>query len=116
MLTDGQSVSVAAAATANLFAGRPIEFLGTPSNVTLLSAADAALQTCQVLINVGGQQLAPVAAGTPINVAPAAGQGPKNDEDVIATYAVPPGARSQFNVTNGSGAAVITRYRAIITP
>lgn len=115
-LRDGVSVSIAAAATTNVFLNRPIEFLGVPSNITLLAAADAALQTGQVLINVGGQQLVPVAAGTPINTASAAGAGPKNDEDVLQQYAVPAGARSQFNITNGAGAAVISRYGALITP
>lgn len=114
-LTDGFGLSVAAAATSNLFAGRPIEFLGAPSTVTLLTIADAALQTQQVLINIGGNQMAPLAAGTPVNAAAAAGQGPKNDEDVMCTFAVPAGARLQLNITNPSGAAVISRYRALIS-
>lgn len=116
MLTDGNSVSIAAGATTNLFAGRPIEFLGQPSNITLLADSDGALQTGQVLVNQGGNQMVPVAAGTPLNVATAAGVGPKNDEDVIATFSVQAGSRLQFNVTNGGAGAVISRYRAIITP
>lgn len=114
MLTDGVSAAIGAGATVNLFAGRPIEFLGQPSNVTLLANGDAAGLTGQVLINVGGNQSAPVAAGTPLNTAAAAGQGPKNDEDVLATFAVPSGARLQFNVT--ATGATTARYRAIITP
>jgi hypothetical protein len=114
-LTDGASVSVAAGATSNIFAGRPIEFLGAPSTVTLLLTADAALLTSQVLINIGGNQMAPLAAGTPVNVASAAGAGPKNDEDVVCTFAVPAGARLQCNITNPTGGAIISRYRALIT-
>lgn len=114
-LTDGAESSVAATSTANIFLGRPIEFLGAPSTVTLLATADAAGQSGQVLINVGATQMAPVAAGVPLPVASVAGAGPKNDEDVIATFAVPAGARLQFNVTNPSGAAVKTRYKALIS-
>lgn len=116
MLTDGVSTSVAANATSNAFSGRPIEFIGSPSNATLLLVSDAAGQTAQVLINVGGQQMVPLASGTPINVAPAAGVGPKNDEDVMATIALPAGSRNQLNISNSTGAAVVSRYRAIITP
>jgi len=79
--------------------------------------ADAAGMTHQVLVNVGGEQMAPVAAGTPINVAPAAGQGPRNDEDVVAARVpIPAGARLQINVTNTAGAAANVRYRAILEP
>lgn len=116
MLTDGTAVSIAAGATTNVFAGRPIEFLGAPSNITLLADADAAGLTAQVLVNNGGQQFAPLAAGVPLNAATAAGVGPKNDEDVLTTFAVQAGSRLQFNVTNTTAGAVITRWRAIITP
>lgn len=117
MLTDGAALSVGAGATANIFAGRPIEFLGAPSVVRLLLTSDAATQTAQWLINVGGVQLAPLASGMPINVSAAAGSGPKDDEDTVAAgVAVPAGARSQLNISNGGGAAVISRYRAYIGP
>jgi hypothetical protein len=115
MLTDGQSTSVPAGATSNVFLGRPIEFLGQPTNVTLLATADAPLQSAQILINIGASQMAPIASGVPLNVAAAAGSGPKNDEDVMATFAVPAGARLQMNVTNNGGAAVINRWRAILS-
>lgn len=117
MLQDGQSVSVGAGATTNLFLGRPIEFIGVPSVARLLMASDGPLQSVQWLINVGGAQLVPVAAGTTINVASAAGAGPKDDEDQLATnVAIPAGARNQLNVTNGGAGAVITRYRVTILP
>lgn len=115
MITDGVSASVAAGATTNLALGRPIEFVGVASRLQLFIVADAALQTVQLLLNVGGTQLAPVAAGSPVNVASVAGAGPKLDEDLIADVAVPAGARLQLNLTNGAAAAVISRYRAILS-
>lgn len=115
-LTDGVGISIGAGATTNLFAGRPIEFLGVASTVRLFLNADAALMTVQCLINQGGNQLAPIASGTPVNTAAAAGQGPKEDEDRISDFAVPAGARLQLNVTNGGGAAAVARYRAMINP
>ena len=116
-LTDGfAAAAVAAGATTNLFAGRPIEFLGVASNVRLFIVADAALVTCQVLINQGGNQLAPIASGTTVNVASVAGAGPKEDEDRMADFAVPAGARLQLNSTNGGAGATNIRFRALITP
>jgi hypothetical protein len=116
MLVDGTNTSVGAGATVNLFAGRPVEFIGQPSQMSLYLTADAAAATCQLLVNVGGNQLAPVAPNQPINVASAAGAGPKADEDLMATFAVPAGARLSLNVTNGAGAANPIRYRAVILP
>lgn len=116
MLLDGTGVSVGAGATTNVALGRPIEFLGVASVVLLYAIADAALFTIQVLSNLGGQQLAPIASGVPVNTAAAAGQGPKIDEDVIAQFPIPAGARTQINVTNGGGAAANFRWRAQISP
>jgi hypothetical protein len=117
MLTDGQSISIGANATVNVFSGRPIEFIGTPSLARLLFNADAAGLTAAMLINVGGVQSAPIAAGTSVNVAAAAGSGPKDDEDTMATnIPLPAGSRNQLNITNTTGAAIIFRYRAFILP
>ena len=117
MLTDGTNTAVAIGATTNLFSGRPIEFLGQPSVVRLLLAADLNLATAQWLINVGGVQLAPLASGMSVNVAAAAGGGPKDDEDTVAAgVAVPQGSRSQLNLTNGNAAINNCRYRAYIGP
>src|SRR6266852_2705222 len=103
MLTDGINNAVGIGATANIFSGRPIEFLGAPSVVRLLLVADLNLATAQWLINVGGVQLAPLAAGMSVNVAAAPGGGPKDDEDTVAAgVAVPAGARSQLNIVNGN--------------
>ena len=117
MLTDGVQASIAAGATTNIALGRPIEFIGKPSLLTLLMVADAGGLSQQFLVNVGGEQMAPVAAGTTINAAPAAGQGPRNDEDVVAARVpIPAGARIQINVTNPTASAVNVRYRAILEP
>lgn len=117
MLTDGAQVNIAAAATANIVQGRPTEFIGRPSVGTLLLVADAAGVTAQMLVNVGGEQSAPIAGGTPVNVASVAGAGPKNDEDIVASRVpLPAGARVQVNVTNTGTAAVNVRYRMIIEP
>jgi len=117
MLTDGLSISIAANSTVNVFQGRPIEFIGTPSVARILFNADAAGLNAQMLINVGGSQSAPIAAGTPVNVAAAAGAGPKDDEDTMATNVpLPAGARSQLNITNTTAGAVVFRYRAFILP
>lgn len=117
MLTDGVGTSLGAGATVNVFLGRPIEFIGTPSVLRLLLVADAALVTAQLLINVGGTQMAPIAAGQTVNVAAAAGAGPKDDEDTICSnIPLPAGARLQLNLTNPTGGAIIARYRAYIAP
>lgn len=115
MLTDGVSISVAANSTTNAALGRPIEFLGAASVVRFLAAADAPGLQIQFLMNIGGDQRVPLAAGTPLPVASVAGAGPKDDEDtLIPQVAVPAGARIQINFTNTTGAAIVGRYRAII--
>lgn len=117
MLTDSVQTSIPANSTVNVFLGRPIEFIGQASIARLLAVADAIGINFQWLINVGGQQSAPIAAGTTANTASVAGAGPKDDEDTVATgVPIPAGARSQLNVTNTTGAAINFRYRAIILP
>lgn len=117
MLTDGASISVAAGSTSNVFAGRPIEFIGSASSAQLWLVSDAAGQTCALLVNVGGTQLAPIASGTTVNVAIGAGQGPRFQEDLMQDgIPLPSGARSQLNITNTGAAAVVSRYRAVIRP
>ena len=117
MLTDGVQAAIAANSTVNVFLGRPIEFIGAPSVAQLQAIADAIGLNVQWLINVGGVQLVPIAAGTPLSTSAAAGQGPKADEDVIASnVAIPAGARNQLNVTNTTGASINMRYRAYILP
>jgi hypothetical protein len=117
VITDGQSTSIAANTTTNVFIGRPLEFIGVASVLRLLLSADAAGLQSQLLLNVGGDQRVPLAAGTPIPVASAAGAGPKDDEDTVCPQVpVPPGARLQLNVTNTTGGAIVVRYRGILAP
>lgn len=114
---DGVAQSIAAGATANLFLGRMSEFPGGNAvNEQLFLTSDAAGQTVAMTQNVGSTPLAPIQSGTPVNVASAAGAGPKLDEDAMGTYAVPPNTRQSLSVTNTSAGAVISRYRNFFTP
>jgi hypothetical protein len=117
MLVDGAETAVAIGATINLFLGRPIEFIGTPSVGKLLITADDPDVTMSWTINVGGVQHVPVAAGSVINVAPVTGGGPKEDEDiVIMNVPMPAGSRNQLSVTNTGAQATNVRYRVVILP
>lgn len=117
MLTDGAEVSIPAASTVNVFQGRPVEFIGAPSIARLLVIADAPGVTAQWLINVGGVQSVPVAAGAAVGTAAIAGAGPKDDEDTIATNVpLPAGSRNQLNVSNSGASAAKVRYRCYILP
>lgn len=117
MLTDGSQVSIPANSTVNVITSHPLEFIGQPSIIRLLAAADALGLQGQFLVNVAGTQLVPVAAGVSINFPGVVGTGPKDDEDTLASgVALPNGARCQFNITNTTGAAINVRWRAIILP
>lgn len=117
MLTDGSQTSIGANATVNVVSGHPIEFIGRPSIFDLWATADAEGLTMQWLTNVGGEQSVPVAAGTSVNVAAVTGAGPKQDEDQVGFQnPLPLGARSQFNITNTTGSAILFRWRALIRP
>lgn len=117
MLTDSAAIGVLTLQTTNVVAGHPIEFIGAPSVARLLIAADAALLTMQFLINVGGNQAVPIAAGSNVNVASVAGAGPKDDEDTVANgVPLPAGSRNQWNVTNPTAGTVQVRWRAYIQP
>lgn len=117
-ITDGVAASVAAGATTNLFLGRASEFPGggAPLTEQLFMDADAPGVTASMQQNVGSVPLAPVQSGTTVNAASAPGVGPKLDEDLMGTFAVPAGARQALNATNTGAAAVIVRYRNFITP
>ena len=118
MLTDGNSVSVATGLTTNAFLGRPVEFLGVAAVMRLLTIMDptaATTGTQQLLMNVGPDQRAPMAAGTPVAQAPLASQGPRDDEDtVLPQVAIPAGARLALNFTTAGTGPGVYRYRAII--
>lgn len=112
MLTDGAPVSIPANSTVNAFTGHPSEFLGIPTVMRLFITADAPGVTAQMLVNVGANQLAPLAAGSSVNTASIAGAGPKEDEDVVIdAVGIPAGGRSQLNLTNTTGAAIVARWR-----
>jgi hypothetical protein len=98
--------------------GRASEFPGgaTPLTQQLFLDADAAGCTVAMLQNVGSLPLAPIQSGTTVNVASAAGVGPKLDEDLMGTFPVPVGARQALNVTNTTAGAVVVRYRNFFTP
>jgi hypothetical protein len=117
-ITDGVAASVGAGGTTNLFLGRASEFPGggAPLTEQLFITADALGVTVSMLQNVGGTPLAPVQAGTTVNVAAAQGEGPKLDEDLLGTFAVPVGARQALNVFNTTAGAIVVRYRNFITP
>ena len=117
MLTDGVQVSVPANSTVNAFLGRPVEFIGVASVMRLLAVADAIGVNMQVLVNVGGTQQAPIAAGASVNVAALAGSGPKDDEETVGPQIpLAPGSRCQLNFTNTTAGAINCRYRAILAP
>lgn len=117
-VTDGVAASVAATSTTNLFLGRLSEFPGgnQPLTEQLFVDADAAGVTLSMLQNVGSTPLAPIQTGVTVNVATAAGIGPKLDEDLMGTFPVPVGARQALNATNTTAGAIIVRYRNFLTP
>lgn len=117
MLTDGAAVSIPANSVVNVVSSHPLEFLGQASVVRLLMTADAPGLNGQWLINIGGNQLAPIASGLSLNTAQVTGMGPRDDEDTVASgVAIPAGARSQINITNTTGSAIVMRWRAVILP
>lgn len=119
IVTVGQSVSVAAGATVNVALGTLLEFQGVPAVLNLWATSDAAAatpETVQLLVNIGATQIVPIAAATPVNIAAAAGLGPKLDEDQIgANIPLPAGSRVQLNVNNPAAGAVVFRWRATLT-
>lgn len=117
-ITDGVAASVGAGLTTNLFLGRASEFPGGSSPLTeqLFLDSDAPGVTVSMLQNVGSTPLAPVQSGTTVNAATAPGIGPKLDEDLMGTFAIPVGARQALNVTNTTAAAIVVRYRNFMTP
>jgi hypothetical protein len=119
MLRDGGSFSIPAGATVNVFAGQTVEFFGgaQPGVMRLLCTSDGPGLTMAMTQNVGSQQTAPVSPGTTVNVASAAGAGPKDDEDtVLPAVPMPVGIRSALNITNTTAGAIPFRYAAIVAP
>lgn len=117
-ITDGKADSIAAGATTNVFLGTASEFPGgnAPLTEQLFITADAPGLTVAMNQNVGSTPLAPIQSGVSVNTAAAAGEGPKLDEDLMGTFAIPVGARQALNITNTTAAAVVVRYRNFMTP
>jgi hypothetical protein len=118
MLLDSAEVSVPSGTTVNVFQGRPIEFIGSPSVARLLVVTEENGLTMTWTINVGGIQHVPIAAGASINNAGTGGGGPRDDEDMVATNVpMPAGSRNALSVSNPSfNTAALVRYRAVILP
>jgi hypothetical protein len=116
MLVDSKQVAIPAGTSVNVFAGQPIEFIGAPSVARLLITADGPGATMSWTINVAGVQHVPIASGSSINVAAVTTEGPKDDEDEVATNVpMPAGSRNSLMVSAGAAANTI-RYRATILP
>lgn len=117
-ITDGVSQSVPAGGNVNVFLGRASEFPGGQQALTqqLFMDADVPGMTVSLNQNVGGTPLAPIQSGTPINSLSQGGSGPKLNEDLVGTFAVPVGCRQALNVYNSTAAAAVVRYRNFITP
>lgn len=118
VVTVGTSVSVGATSTVNVALGTLVEFIGAPSVLNLWATSDSVAATpitAQLLVNVGATQIVPIASGTPVNIAAAAGLGPKLDEDQLAAnVALPAGARVQLNISNPAAGAINFRWKATL--
>jgi hypothetical protein len=115
MLVDSAQITIPAGSIINVFQGRPIEFIGAPSVAKLLITADVPGATMSWTINVAGMQHVPIATGSSINTAVLAGEGPKEDEDMVAmNVPMPAGSRNSLAVTSAVNNTI--RYRATILP
>lgn len=85
---------------ANALSGQGVEFIGRASLISVGGVADVAGDTIALNYTVGGDSKILIPAGSALNGAAAAGQGPKRDEDeLIADYPVPAGAHLVLPVT-----------------
>jgi hypothetical protein len=84
--------SPAAAVIANVLSGTAIEFITRASNLKVFATADAAGDTFGLSMTMGGDSRVLIPAGSSINLASAAGAGPKLDEDFYGEWPIPAGA------------------------
>jgi len=92
----------AAGSIANLLSGTAIEFITRASSLKVFAVADTAGDTFGLTMTMGGDSRVLVPAGSTINVAAAAGQGPKMDEDFVSEWGIPAGAHLVLSITGAS--------------
>lgn len=98
----------------NLIAESQFEFVGTPTRVQVYATSDPAVGDAQLEVFFG-QELE--FAKSPINLAAAAGQGPKTNEDLIADDVAAPGDRITITASETAGAlAAEVRVLVSFTP
>lgn len=98
----------------NALQGLSVEFVGKASVVRLFGVADVAGDTMSLTRTTGGDSQVLVDAGSPLNGAAAAGQGPKLDEDFIGEWPVPAGSHLVLGVVGT--AAHVGRFAVELTP
>ncbi len=99
---------------ANALTGLGVEFIGKASNVELHAVADVAGDTMAFNRTTGGDSSILVPAGSPLNGAAAAGQGPKLDEDLVGSWPIPAGSHLLVQVI---GVAAHTgRFALLVNP
>jgi hypothetical protein len=117
MQTFRSGTSIAAAATVNTLAGTPAGFVGPGAIISIWDTGDSAAATPltrTLQVSQGPNTQTPIASGSTVQQASAAGLGPKMDEDaVLLGYAVPPQTTMIMNVTNPAAGAIV--YRLLLT-
>lgn len=99
---------------ANALAGLGVEFLGKASHVRLFGVADTAGDSISFTRTTGGESQVLVPAGSTLNGAAAAGQGPKMNEDYIGEWPVPAGSHLVLSVVGT--AAHVGRFALEVSP
>lgn len=95
----------------NILSGAGIEYIGRASMLDLYMTADALGDSLSMTRTLGGDQATLIPAGTAVNVAAVAGQGPKANEDMyLMGYPIPMGAHLILSV---QGTAAHTGRAAI---
>lgn len=98
----------------NILAGTVAEFVGRASQVKIMGVSDTGGDNVALTRTLGGDSSVLIEGGTPLPMAAAAGQGPKEDEDGIGAWPVAAGSHLIMSIT---GTAANTGRIAIdITP
>jgi hypothetical protein len=105
---------IGAGLTTNVLAATLAAFIGPPSLITLYATGDSVAATPlthTLQVNQGGSSQTPIAPGSGVNQAAAAGVGPKLDEDlVLMQYSVPAMSALVLNVTNPAAGGIVYRF------